>query len=205
MRLFPAQLCPGGSRTSGCGARGGKGKVPSGHWAPQEPPLPLLSQTFYAISFLMVVVYAYEAFRTVQGWRGWHVAALQVGAPRPWCSGGGDPRAAPFPWEAPCVPAERGWSLELLGEPAAPAHRPLPPCRSGAGAWRVRGGGCPTSWPGRCRPPAPAPSLPRAGLQPSACPPGSAQDGRTDARDGQTCSPPLSLPGWCRRSRSWHR
>ncbi|XP_042648394.1 uncharacterized protein LOC116960212 isoform X2 [Tyto alba] len=34
-------------------------------------------QTFYAVSFLMVVVYAYEAYRTVHGWRAWHVAALQ--------------------------------------------------------------------------------------------------------------------------------
>ncbi|XP_054056042.1 uncharacterized protein LOC128908985 isoform X3 [Rissa tridactyla] len=37
----------------------------------------MLATTFYAVSFLMVVVYAYEAYRTVQGWRAWHVAALQ--------------------------------------------------------------------------------------------------------------------------------
>ncbi|XP_074997382.1 uncharacterized protein LOC142078565 isoform X3 [Calonectris borealis] len=34
-------------------------------------------QTFYSVSFLMVVVYAYEAYRTVHGWRARHVAALQ--------------------------------------------------------------------------------------------------------------------------------
>ncbi|XP_029871043.1 uncharacterized protein LOC115341765 isoform X1 [Aquila chrysaetos chrysaetos] len=37
----------------------------------------MLATTFYAVSFLMVVVYAYEAYRTVHGWRAWHVAALQ--------------------------------------------------------------------------------------------------------------------------------
>ncbi|KAM6382929.1 transmembrane protein 116-like isoform 1-T1 [Alca torda] len=37
----------------------------------------MLATTFYAVSFLMVVVYAYEAYRTVQGWRAWRVAALQ--------------------------------------------------------------------------------------------------------------------------------
>ncbi|KAM6089771.1 uncharacterized protein LJ206_004075 [Theristicus caerulescens] len=37
----------------------------------------MLATTFYAVSFLMVVVYAYEAYRTVRGWRAWHVAALQ--------------------------------------------------------------------------------------------------------------------------------
>ncbi|KAK2519361.1 hypothetical protein Q9966_013988 [Columba livia] len=37
----------------------------------------MLATTFYAVSFLMVVVYAYEAYRTVHGWRAWPVAALQ--------------------------------------------------------------------------------------------------------------------------------
>ncbi|KAM6284655.1 transmembrane protein 116-like isoform 6-T6 [Spheniscus humboldti] len=37
----------------------------------------MLATTFYSVSFLMVVVYAYEAYRTVRGWRAWHVAALQ--------------------------------------------------------------------------------------------------------------------------------
>ncbi|XP_072712524.1 uncharacterized protein [Ciconia boyciana] len=37
----------------------------------------MLATTFYAASFLMVVVYAYEAYRTVHGWRARHVAALQ--------------------------------------------------------------------------------------------------------------------------------
>lgn len=37
----------------------------------------MLATTFYAVSFLMVVVYAYEAYRTIHGWRAWHVAALQ--------------------------------------------------------------------------------------------------------------------------------
>ncbi|KAM6096696.1 uncharacterized protein VSU04_017376 isoform 4-T4 [Chlamydotis macqueenii] len=37
----------------------------------------MLATTFYAVSFLMVVVYAYEAYRAVHGWRAWHVAALQ--------------------------------------------------------------------------------------------------------------------------------
>ncbi|KAM6320916.1 transmembrane protein 116-like [Aegotheles albertisi] len=37
----------------------------------------VLATTFYAVSFLMVVVYAYEAFRAVRGWRAWHVEALQ--------------------------------------------------------------------------------------------------------------------------------
>ncbi|XP_069720003.1 transmembrane protein 116-like isoform X1 [Phaenicophaeus curvirostris] len=37
----------------------------------------MLLTTFYSVSFLMVVVYAYEAHRTVHGRRGWHVAALQ--------------------------------------------------------------------------------------------------------------------------------
>ncbi|XP_074997366.1 uncharacterized protein LOC142078565 isoform X1 [Calonectris borealis] len=37
----------------------------------------MLATTFYSVSFLMVVVYAYEAYRTVHGWRARHVAALQ--------------------------------------------------------------------------------------------------------------------------------
>ncbi|XP_019325794.1 PREDICTED: uncharacterized protein LOC103893354 [Aptenodytes forsteri] len=37
----------------------------------------MLATTFYSVSFLMVVVYAYEAYRTIRGWRAWHVAALQ--------------------------------------------------------------------------------------------------------------------------------
>nr|XP_027317755.2 uncharacterized protein LOC106017618 [Anas platyrhynchos] len=37
----------------------------------------MLATTFYAVSFLMVVVYAYEAYRAIHGWRAWHVAALQ--------------------------------------------------------------------------------------------------------------------------------
>nr|XP_047908602.1 uncharacterized protein LOC106048857 isoform X1 [Anser cygnoides] len=37
----------------------------------------MLATTFYAVSFLMVVVYAYEAYRMIHGWRAWHVAALQ--------------------------------------------------------------------------------------------------------------------------------
>ncbi|XP_051481224.1 uncharacterized protein LOC127387201 [Apus apus] len=37
----------------------------------------MLAMTFYAVSFLMVVVYAYESCRTLRGWRAWHVAALQ--------------------------------------------------------------------------------------------------------------------------------
>ena len=73
----------------------GREKVPLGCWAQREPALPLLSQTFYAVSFLMVVVYAYEAYRTIHGWRAWHVAALQVSGPQPWCS-----RASPFPHTA---------------------------------------------------------------------------------------------------------
>ncbi|XP_069720130.1 uncharacterized protein [Phaenicophaeus curvirostris] len=41
----------------------------------------MLLTTFYSVSFLMVVVYAYEAHRTVHGRRGWHVAALQEWVP----------------------------------------------------------------------------------------------------------------------------
>ncbi|XP_035192833.1 uncharacterized protein LOC118172799 [Oxyura jamaicensis] len=37
----------------------------------------MLATTFYGVSFLMVVVYAYEAYRAIHGWRAWHVAALQ--------------------------------------------------------------------------------------------------------------------------------
>ncbi|XP_053930998.1 transmembrane protein 116-like [Cuculus canorus] len=37
----------------------------------------MLATTFYSVSFLMVIVYAYEAHRTVRGGRAWHVAALQ--------------------------------------------------------------------------------------------------------------------------------
>ncbi|XP_068024235.1 uncharacterized protein [Melanerpes formicivorus] len=37
----------------------------------------MLATTFYSISFLMVVVYAYESYRTARGWRAWHPPALQ--------------------------------------------------------------------------------------------------------------------------------
>ncbi|CAN0020559.1 unnamed protein product [Bubo scandiacus] len=37
----------------------------------------MLATTFYAVSFLMVVVYAYEAYRAIRGRGAWHVAALQ--------------------------------------------------------------------------------------------------------------------------------
>ncbi|XP_061323178.1 uncharacterized protein LOC133276434 isoform X1 [Pezoporus flaviventris] len=40
----------------------------------------MLATTFYAISFLMVVVYAFESYRMVRGWRARHVAALQEGS-----------------------------------------------------------------------------------------------------------------------------
>ncbi|XP_030327928.1 uncharacterized protein LOC115601727 [Strigops habroptila] len=40
----------------------------------------MLATTFYAVSFLMVVVYAFESYRTVHGWRARHVAALQEGS-----------------------------------------------------------------------------------------------------------------------------
>ncbi|XP_071659679.1 uncharacterized protein [Patagioenas fasciata] len=52
-------------------------KVPSGCWAQQEPALLSSLRTFYAVSFLMVVVYVYKAYRTVHGWRAWPMAALQ--------------------------------------------------------------------------------------------------------------------------------
>ncbi|KAM6096697.1 uncharacterized protein VSU04_017376 isoform 5-T5 [Chlamydotis macqueenii] len=77
-------------------------------------------QTFYAVSFLMVVVYAYEAYRAVHGWRAWHVAALQERSgclERAW-------QGLPYilawwvPAPAPRHPA-RGWG-------AAPALPALP-------------------------------------------------------------------------------
>ncbi|XP_074818524.1 uncharacterized protein LOC141993100 [Natator depressus] len=40
----------------------------------------MLAMMFYAISFLMVIVYAYEVNRTIRGWRVTHMTALQVGA-----------------------------------------------------------------------------------------------------------------------------
>ncbi|XP_065524289.1 uncharacterized protein LOC136008640 isoform X4 [Lathamus discolor] len=40
----------------------------------------MLATTFYAISFLMVVVYAFESYRMVHGWRARHMAALQEGS-----------------------------------------------------------------------------------------------------------------------------
>ncbi|KAM6096694.1 uncharacterized protein VSU04_017376 isoform 2-T2 [Chlamydotis macqueenii] len=80
----------------------------------------MLATTFYAVSFLMVVVYAYEAYRAVHGWRAWHVAALQERSgclERAW-------QGLPYilawwvPAPAPRHPA-RGWG-------AAPALPALP-------------------------------------------------------------------------------
>lgn len=164
---------PGGAQHLG-GSSEGWGPVPSGLWVQQEPFF--LSQTFYAVSFLMVVVYAYEAYRAIHGWRAWHVAALQVSVPQMWHS-----RAAPSLYTAAPAPQ---WPGKQRGQPHSLGHRwhPLhparsqqsragassccgtgragsrrfPPCRRGVGAWRARGGVCPTSWPGRCQPPAPS-------------------------------------------------
>lgn len=169
----PTGTGPGGAQHPG-GSSEGWGPVPSGLWAQQEPVF--LSQTFYAVSFLMVVVYAYEAYRAIHGWRAWHVAALQVSVPQMWHS-----RAAPSPCTAAPAPQ---WPGKQRGQPHSLGHRwhPLhparsqqsragassccgtgragsrrfPPCRRGVGAWRARGGVCPTSWPGRCQPPAPS-------------------------------------------------
>lgn len=126
--LLLVQPCCGDGRRRHAEQEEGWGPVPLGHWAKQEPVFPLLSQTFYAVSFLMVVVYAYEAYRTIHGWRAWHMAALQVGVPQMWhsraslspCTAApaprwpgkqrGQPWAAPFPAvllasPAPCSPA----------------------------------------------------------------------------------------------------
>lgn len=75
----------------GEGALGVLGKTGAHSPCPLSSPLssssplhlPLLSQTFYAISFLMVVVYAFESYRMVRGWRARHMAALQVSVPFP--------------------------------------------------------------------------------------------------------------------------
>lgn len=89
----------GGSRMSGC-----RGKVEGALAALDTTGSPLLSQTSYAVSFLMVVVYAFESHRTVLGGRAWPPAALQVRAPpghsgeSPWPLGAAGPsRTARFP------------------------------------------------------------------------------------------------------------
>ncbi|XP_043377758.1 GRIP and coiled-coil domain-containing protein 1 isoform X12 [Chelonia mydas] len=61
----------------------------------------MLALMFYAISFLMVIVYAYEVNRTIRGWRVTHMTAPQVGAdqaflPHP----AGMPEAALLPHRA---------------------------------------------------------------------------------------------------------
>lgn len=72
--------------------------------------------------------------------------------------------AAPFPGAslaspAPCGPARsqqsRAGASSCCGTGRAGSRR-FPPCRRGVGAWRAHGGVCPTSWPGRCQPPAPS-------------------------------------------------
>jgi len=78
----------------------------------------------------MVVVYAYEAYRAVHGRRAWHLAALQVGAPRRGASG------IACPAHGCCSPARS--SAGTRGQPLAAGSwgLPLHPAswQSGAGA-----------------------------------------------------------------------
>lgn len=94
-------------------------------------PLPLLPQTSYAVSFLMVVVYAFESHRTVLGGRARPPAALQVRAP-PGHSG-----ESPWPHTAPGSsraiqdsPFSREFGVPLVppaaAAPPAPAHGASP-------------------------------------------------------------------------------
>ncbi|XP_074725695.1 uncharacterized protein LOC141943888 isoform X3 [Strix uralensis] len=90
----------------------------------------MLATTFYAVSFLMVVVYAYEAYRAVRGRGAWHVAALQERS-----------RCLESAWRG--LPYVLAWlvpALTLLGQLIARgtsrtdiAPRPLEPVEPGRG------------------------------------------------------------------------
>lgn len=217
VRLLLAQLCWGTAGCWGAEHEEGRGKVPLGCWAQQEPALPLLSQTFYAVSFLMVVVYAYEAYRTVHGWRARHMAALQVSGHQPWCGWAssfahaavlalrgrgeqrGDPRAAPFPEVLVACPASQ-----------QSRARASSCCETRSlGSWGVsslqeRSGCLESAWQGL--PYVLAWYVPAAGPEPLStlsqaaawCPPSQLCPGRDGCAHLH-----LSLQGWCRHSRSW--
>lgn len=95
----------------------GRWKGPWWRWTRQDPrslslSSPPPSQASYAVSFLMVAVYAYESHRTVLGGRAGPPAALQVraspGHSRDRTGERGAIRGSPFPREfgISAVPAE---------------------------------------------------------------------------------------------------
>ncbi|XP_074725696.1 uncharacterized protein LOC141943888 isoform X4 [Strix uralensis] len=151
----------------------------------------MLATTFYAVSFLMVVVYAYEAYRAVRGRGAWHVAALQ-----------------PFPWGVggfPCVPAEQGWALELLPNPRPrltggflhAGEEPVPGERVAGAALRPGLAGASTHAPGAADCPRHLPHRHRAET-PRACRAGERQPLPRDLQ-------PLLLQLLYRRVKLWCR